>query len=139
MENAARPSEPYADTQLTDAQAVSENSPDATIDDGEIWMTADEVMQIDETFRASEEAETERIEGFFDWIEETTRNPSSETFEVMEASETPVLPEPEIGPNSQSMLESTLNDLDALALELYANPLETKIEDQPVETETSPY
>lgn len=139
MENAARIPEMETTAEPMEDHLTNDSSANPDIDDGEIWMTADEVRQIDETFRASEEAETQRIDGFFDWIEETTRNPSSEQFEVMEPLGSPVLQETGIETYTPSTLESTLNDLDGLALELYANPFETKLEEEPVETENDAY
>lgn len=133
MENAARKPEVETKIEMTD-YAPDEISSYQDIESGEIWMTADEVRQIDETFRISEEAETERIDNFFDWVNEVASNPNSEQFEETESLEAQALPETGIETASASVLESTLNDLDALALELYANPLETKVE-EPVETE----
>ena len=50
-----------------------------------------------------------------------------------------MLPETGIETISPGTLESTLNDLDALALELYANPLESKLDEEQVETEVNSY
>ena len=58
---------------------------------------------------------------------------------VMEPLEPLVQTETTIERSSTEALESTLNDLDALALELYANPLETKMEEETVERENTSY
>jgi hypothetical protein len=131
MENAATPSEPQVGdvTEKIEDQEEAKNLPsgdDSAEEGGEIWMTMDEVQQIDETFRRSEEAEEERIDNFFEWIENSTRNPSSEQFEVDEPLESHVplesstLPETATEPTSLDALDLPINDLEMLTTELYA-------------------
>jgi hypothetical protein len=71
-------------------------------------------------------------------LEEAPSDISPEHSEVMESSESLAQPDAVTEPSFTETLESTLNDLDALALELYANPLETKVEES-VENETNSY